>query len=84
MEDTLKTLQEYQIEALQKGIAYDINIFINGEKVPDISVKMFYSVTEPVYDTRTFHATFSSDVDDKISKMKLGRIKNFINDINRD
>lgn len=84
MEETLRQLQEYQLAALKKGIAYDIDIFIDGEKVPDISVKMLYSVTQPVYDMRSFHTTFSNDVEDRVSKMKLGLIKKFIEDVNKD
>ena len=84
MEDTLKQLQEYQFEALQKGISYDINLYMNGEKIPDITVHMSYSVTDPVIESRTFCATFSNDVEDKISKMRTGRIKKFIEDVNKD
>ena len=84
MEDTLKQLQEYQFEALQKGISYDINLYMNGEKIPDITVRMSYSVTDPVIESRTFCATFSNDVEDKISKMRMGCIKKFINDVNKD
>lgn len=84
MEKTLKELQEYQLEALHKGISYDINIYINGQQVPDITVRMSYSVTDPVIDTRTFCATFSNEVDNKIDQMKMGRIRKFINDVDKN
>ena len=81
MEDTLKQLQEYQLEALRKGIAY--SLYVNDEKIPDIIVKMSYSVTDPIVDCRTFQATFSNEVDDQITKMRMGSIKKFINDIEK-
>lgn len=81
MKDTLKQLQQYQIDALEKGISFDINAYVVSEANPDITVRMSYAATDPVYDTRTFCTTFSNDVDEKVCKMLMGRIRKFINDI---
>ena len=79
MEKTLRELQEYQVTALRKGIAYDLEVFINDERVPDIQVRMFYSVTGDYLDNRNFKTTFSND--DKLSDIKKERIRKFIENI---
>ena len=83
MEDTLKQLQEYQIEALRKNIDFNIRLWINGIEVPEVAVNLMYSVSDPVTETRTFTTTFSSDVEDKTVAMRMGRIRKFINDIDK-
>lgn len=79
MEKTLRELQEYQVNALRKGIAYDLEVFINDERVPDIQVRMFYSVAGDILDNRNFKTTFSND--DKLADVKLERIRKFIDNI---
>lgn len=80
MEDTLKQLQMYQVAALNKGISYDLNLYVNDQST-DITVRMSYVYTGVTEETKTFCATFSNAVEDKCSKMRMGRINKFINDI---
>ena len=82
MEDILRKLQAYQIEAFRRGVSCDLNLNIDGNQIPEIVISMYYSVTNEVIDNRNFRTTFSND--DKIAEMKLGRIRKFINNIEKE
>ena len=82
MKELLKELQYYQMEALDKGVAYDLDLMTDEVNSPDITVRMSYVRTTTWMETRTFQATFTVSTDEKISKMKLGRIRKFIEDVN--
>ena len=82
MEDILKELQKYQLAALQKGVAYGLDLSQPIDSTIDITVKMYYSTVSECVDNRTFSTTFSND--DKMASMKLGRIRKFINDIEKE
>lgn len=83
MEKVLKELQEYQLEALRKGISFDLGMYTVEEQT-ELSVKMSYldsDATEIYTDTRTFCTTFSNNVDNITDRMKMGRIKKFIDNV---
>ena len=77
MENTLKKLQELQMDALQNNITYQLSI---GNS--HMRVEMYYTnVSEDVVDNRNFSATFSND--DALADVKLESVKKFINDISK-
>ena len=82
MEDLLKELQRYQIEAFRKGISFDVIAYTYNDD-PEIRVRLSYAEADKVtVDTRTYCTTFSDNAD--INKMKLGRIAKFINNIEKE
>ena len=84
MEKTLKQLQEYQVEAFQKGISFDVNMYVLEERA-ELSVKLSYLETDGhTIDSRSFTTTFSNEVEDNTDKMKMGRIRKFINDVENE
>jgi hypothetical protein len=77
MENTLKQLQELQLEALQNNITYQLSI---GNS--HMRIEMYYTnVSEEMVDNRNFSATFSND--DSLAEIKLECIKKFIDDIKK-
>jgi len=84
MENTLKQLQEYQIDALRKSISFDLNTYVLNEST-EFTVKLSYAeANATLRDTRTFCTTFSNMVEDKSDAMKMGRIRKFINNVNKE
>lgn len=84
MEETLKRLQEYQLEALRKGISFNLNVYHLNENNAELSVELSYVESDVTStDSRTYCTTFSNDVEDITDKMRMGRIKKFINDIEK-
>ena len=84
MEETLKQLQEYQLEALRKGISFNLDVYHLNEDSTELSVKLSYVEADITStDTRTYCTTFSNDVEDVTGNMRMGRIKKFINDIEK-
>lgn len=79
MEETLKALSEYQLEALKKGIAFDIDLYYNSNKVPTARVKMEYSVTGDIAKSFAFDTTFVGQ--DRKEAMKLENIQYYINTV---
>lgn len=78
MEDILKSLSAYQIEALRKGISFDVDLYINSNKVPSIDVKMYYSITGDIAESHAWNTTFTQDMIAPTVKSKLERIDTFI------
>ena len=79
MKEVIKQLQEYQLDAVQKGISYDLDINIQDASVSSAEVKMYYTVVGEVLDNRNFRTCISAD--DKFKSFKLKRIEKFINNI---
>ena len=79
MKDVIKKLQEYQLDAVQKGISYDLDINIMEANVSSVEVKMYYTVVGEVMDNRNFRTSISAD--DKFQSFKLKRIEKFIQNI---
>ena len=79
MEETLKSLSEYQIEALRKGISFDIDLTIGGDNVPSATVRMNYSVTGDISKGFVFTTTISKH--DSCKKRKLANIGHFISTV---
>lgn len=78
MEDTLKTLSEYQIQALRKGIAFDITIDFNNQNVPVAEVRMRYTVTGGISKGYAFTTTFSNNLCASKTQDRLDSIEHFI------
>lgn len=81
MEETLKLLSGYQIEALKKGISFDIDLHYNSRQVPTADVKMHYSVTGGIVKTYVFDTTFSENMLDSKKEHRLSSIAHFISTV---
>jgi hypothetical protein len=78
MEETLKTLSDYQIQALRKGISCDINIEFNNQKVPTAEIRMRYSITGGISKGYTFVTTFSDNLCKSKTEERLHSVEHFI------
>ena len=78
MEETLKTLSDYQIQALRKGIAFDITIDFNSHNIPVAEVRMRYSVTGGISKGYAFTTTFSQNICKDKTQSRLESINHFI------
>lgn len=81
MEDTLKALSEFQIQALRKGIAFDIDLDYNGQKVPTAEVKMRYTVTGGISKGYAFSTSFSDTISTSKQQHRLHSIAHFISTV---
>lgn len=81
MEDILRNLSDLQIEALKKGIAFDIALEYNSYKVPEAIVKMSYSVTGSISKGYAFNTTFSGKTQPTNANEKLEEIQYFISTV---
>lgn len=81
MEETLKTLSEYQIEALRKGIAFDIRLDYNNQKVPVAEIRMNYTVTGGISKGYAFTTTFTDNLCDSKKNFRLESIAHFISTV---
>ena len=81
MEDILKTLSDYQIAALRKGISFDIDLSINDKKVPVARVRMSYTVTGPVAKGYAFDTTFSPSICQSKHTARMNEIDYFISTV---
>lgn len=81
MEETLKTLSQYQLDALKKGISFRIDLDYNSKKNPVAAVEMNYTVTGDMAKGFVFNTTFSESTTESKRQEKLENIKYFINTI---
>lgn len=81
MEETLKNLSTLQIEALQKGISFDIDLYMNDKKVPSAQVKLYYSVTGGITKSYAFNTTFSDAICKSKTENRFNEIKHFISTV---
>ena len=80
MEEILKKLQQYQLDAVQNGISYDMKITMDHMTVSCVTVEMHYSTMDSeTLDNRNFHTCISTE--DKYANVKLVRIEKFISNI---
>ena len=84
MEKTLKTLSEYQIKALKKGIEFDIDLGYNSKHSATASVRMNYCSTGDVQESYIFNTSFSESTSAEKKKERLDNIKFFIETIVKD
>lgn len=84
MKDIIKQLQEYQIDAIDKGIEYDLKTCVDANNNLSVKVSMCYTSTASSVEMRTFNTTFSNEKSDKSNKLIMGRIKKFIKDIDNN
>jgi len=82
MKDVIKQLQEYQLDAAQKGISYDLEINVQDSSITSVTVKMYHSDVGEVLDYRSFNTSIS--VDDKFRSFKLKRIEKFIKNVEEE
>ena len=82
MEDLLRTLSDYQIEAMGKGINFDLDVYYNSEKVPSVDVKMSYSLAQSGFaEARNLNVTFSENMVKDKRNHRINAIVNFIQSI---
>lgn len=82
MEDLLRTLSDYQIEAMGKGINFGIDVSYNSEKIPSVDVKMYYSLAQSGFaEARSLNVTFSEKMVKDRKKQRINAIVNFIQSI---
>jgi len=81
MEKTLKTLSEYQIKALKKGIEFDIDLGYNSKHSATASVRMNYCSTGDIQENYIFNTSFSESTSDEKKQERLDNIRFFIDTI---
>lgn len=81
MEKTLKTLSEYQIKALKKGIEFDIDLGYNSKHSATASVRMNYCSTGDIQENYIFNTSFSESTSDEKKQERLDNIRFFIETI---
>ena len=81
MEETFKSLSDLQIQALRKGIAFDIDLDYNGQSIPTAEVKMRYTVTGDISKGYAFNTTFNDSIDKNKQQYKLNSIAHFISTV---
>lgn len=81
MEDTLRQLSEFQIEALRKGISFDIDLYINDKQVPMATVRMTYTVTGGISKGYTFNTTFGGNTCQSKKDDRLASISYFLSTV---
>ena len=81
MEKTLKTLSEYQIKALKKGIEFDIDLGYNSKNSATASVRMNYCSTGDIQENYIFNTSFSESTSDEKKQERLDNIRFFIDTI---
>ena len=79
MKEVIRQLQEYQLDAVQKGISYDLDINVHDMDISSVEVKMYYTVVGEVLDSRNFSTSISAD--DKFRSYKLKRVEKFIQNV---
>lgn len=84
MEKTLKTLSEYQIKALKKGIEFDIDLSYNTKHSATANVRMNYTSTGEVNQNYIFNTSFSETTTPERKQERLDNIKFFIETIVKD
>ena len=84
MEKTLKTLSEYQIKALKKGIEFDIDLGYNSKHSATANVRLNYCSTGDVQENYIFNTTFSESTSADKKQERLNNIKFFIETIVKD
>lgn len=81
MEDILRTLSDLQIEALRKGVACDIDLYYNSNKVPTADVKLNYTVTGSISKAYVFSTTLSESVAPTKRDERIAEIKYYLSTI---
>ena len=83
MENTLKKLSEFQIEALKKGISFDIDLKYNynTRQSATATVHMDYCTSGDIAQNYMFNTTFSSGISEQKKQERLDNIKYFIETI---
>ena len=81
MEKTLKTLSEYQIKALKKGIEFDIDLSYNSKHSATANVRLNFCSTGDVSENYIFNTSFSESTSADKKKERLDNIKFFIETI---
>ncbi len=81
MENTLKTLSEYQIKALKKGIDFTIELGYNSKHSATASVRLNYCSTGDIQENYIFNTTFSESTSAEKKQERLDNIKFFIETI---
>lgn len=81
MEETLKKLSDYQIQAMKKEISFDIDLYVNDKKIPQARVKMQYSVTGGITKGFVFDTTFSSSIAPSKQENRFAEIEHFISTV---
>lgn len=81
MKDTLRQLSELQIEALDKGVSFDLALDYNGNKIPIVTVNLHYSVTGNISKGYVFSTTFSDNLCKSKQERRMAELTNFITTI---
>lgn len=79
MKEIIRTLSEYQNDALDRGIDFDLNIYFNSQRVPTAEVKLYYSFAgDTSLETHLFTTTFTDSSNDHTHKGKLEKVRQFV------
>lgn len=81
MEETLKILSNYQIQALHKGISFDIDMTVNSNNTSSARVSMRYSVAGDISKGFSFDTTFSDSSRPLEDRKKFNNIEHYITTI---
>lgn len=76
--EIFKELSSAQLQALDKGIDFDLNITFNQDRVPYANVKLcYYSVSE-TSESYMFSTTLSEDYCDSKNRSRIKGVFSFI------
>lgn len=82
MEDTLKTLSDFQVQALHKGISCTIDLRYDSQsKPPVVAVELGYSVTGSITKGYVFSTTFTESMLEEKKEHRLASIQHFISTV---
>lgn len=81
MSDMLKTLSGYQMQALDKGIDFSLNLHFNHEHVPFVDVTVYCYTPGDTTETHSFSTTVSEDYCDSKNKHRINGINTFLESI---
>ena len=81
MKNILKELSGYQIQALNKGLSFRIDLDYISKKAASTHVTMSYNSTGDIAQCYVFDTTFSENTSASKKEEKLANIKYFIETI---
>jgi len=84
MENILRQLSDYQIQASKKGMSFSIDYYGTTQNDAEINVNVryqYYSDNRNFTDARTMSCTFSPDMEPATITQNLNEINSFIQNV---
>ena len=80
MKNIIKTLQQYQVCAIDRGISFDLDVFANSDEIK-ARVSVHSTATGPIDEQRYLKTTISSYDSEEYASNIVSYISNFIEQI---